>query len=551
MKTISLLFLVCAAFLPLHAQLPTFTWAKAIGGSGTMIGNSVCTDAAGNTYTFGTFNAEADFNPDPSETDMLASFGEDAFAVKLDSDGNFVWAIRIGGNGIDEGNFIMLDENDHLVVTGRFEGIVDFDPGPEVFTLTSQGSSADIFVAKYSTDGDLIWARSLGSEGGDDPGGLAIDPLGAIFIAGDFGDVGTLQPGNTPVTSNGNFICKLSSNGTFQWAINIGSANIQAIALSATNDILITGEFSGTVDFDPGVGIEELYAFVDHIFIAMYTHDGEYAWAYNIGSGDYDSQGTAITTDASGAVFVTGYYSEDMDFDPGAGTFILDGNINGLAFILKLANDGSFAWADRFDAYESRGSDVKADADGNVWILGDTNPEGPWSTFIAVFDSDGEEIVYEEFGTDCFGNSLALGATGEAFITGWFQDYSDFDFESGETGFSPIGSQDLYVMKLGGVPAQPIDEDLEIFNFISANGDEINACLYIQNIEASASTSNNTVKIFNRWGDVVWETKNYNNTDRAFKGKTGSGNELPSGTYYYKIEFAEGKTRTGFLSLLR
>lgn len=534
----------------INAQAPTFTWAKAIGGSGTVIGNSVCTDAAGNSYTIGTFNAEADFNPNPTETNILASFGEDAFVVKLDSDGNFVWAFQIGNDANDEGKSIMLDKNGDLVVTGIFDGTADFDPGPDVFNLTSDGR--DIFIAKFSTDGDLIWAKSLGGESSDDTEAFAIDPFGAIFISGFFSIEGTLNPGNTPVAaSEGNFICKLTSNGTFEWAVNIGNANIRAISLSSTNDILITGEFSGTVDFDPGVDVAELYAFVPSIFIAKYTPDGEYVWAHDIGGGDYDSGGTAIATDASGSVFITGYYGEDMDFDPGAGIFTLSGGNYNLGFILKLTSDGSFAWASRFDAWVSGGTDVEVDADGNVWVLGDTNPEGPWSTFLAILDSEGEEIAYEEFGTDCYGNSLALGVTGEAFITGSFENYSDFDFGPDETGFTPIGSNDLYVVKLGGVPPQPIDEDLEIFNFISANGDETNACLYIQNIEASEGTSNNTVKIFNRWGDVVWETKNYNNTDRAFKGKTDSGNELPSGTYYYKIEFAEGKTRTGFLSLLR
>lgn len=63
---------------------------------------------------------------------------------------------------------------------------------------------------------------------------------------------------------------------------------------------------------------------------------------------------------------------------------------------------------------------------------------------------------------------------------------------------------------------------------------------------------NNHVTIFNRWGDAVFEVSNYNNTDRAFKGLGKNGQKLPSGTYYYKIEFTGGrKMQIGYLSLKR
>jgi gliding motility-associated-like protein len=94
--------------------------------------------------------------------------------------------------------------------------------------------------------------------------------------------------------------------------------------------------------------------------------------------------------------------------------------------------------------------------------------------------------------------------------------------------------------------------DIVIYNAVSPNGDGKNDHFIIQYIDAFEDTRTNRVSIFNRWGDVVFETENYNNTDNFFDGENKNGNKLPSGTYFYKIEFNGGrKTRTGYLSIKR
>lgn len=92
--------------------------------------------------------------------------------------------------------------------------------------------------------------------------------------------------------------------------------------------------------------------------------------------------------------------------------------------------------------------------------------------------------------------------------------------------------------------------DIEVFNALSPNGDGKNDSFYIQYISILPETKNNKVQIYNRWGDVVWETENYDNTERVFTGLTTNGKELPSGTYYYKL-ITTGSTKTGFISLKR
>jgi gliding motility-associated-like protein len=92
--------------------------------------------------------------------------------------------------------------------------------------------------------------------------------------------------------------------------------------------------------------------------------------------------------------------------------------------------------------------------------------------------------------------------------------------------------------------------DIEIFNGISPNG--ANPKFVILYIDALPETKNNAVSIFDRWENLVWHGTNYDNNTVVFTGNSDSGNALPSGVYFYKIEFASGRSsKTGFISLRR
>ncbi|MBS1557950.1 MAG: VCBS repeat-containing protein [Bacteroidetes bacterium] len=92
--------------------------------------------------------------------------------------------------------------------------------------------------------------------------------------------------------------------------------------------------------------------------------------------------------------------------------------------------------------------------------------------------------------------------------------------------------------------------DVVVFNGVSPNGN--NPTLYLQYIEIIPDTKVNTVQIFDRWENLVWHGSNYDNTNVVFKGVSDNGNDLPTGVYFYKIDFASGKkSKTGFISLKR
>ncbi len=109
--------------------------------------------------------------------------------------------------------------------------------------------------------------------------------------------------------------------------------------------------------------------------------------------------------------------------------------------------------------------------------------------------------------------------------------------------FSECTSQQFEINVIG---------EIEIFNAVSANGDLLNPIFRIENIHLLPETQNNKVTIYNRWGEVVFEINNYDNQSRVFAGLNKNGNELPSGTYFYKLEFTSGRdSETGYLTLKR
>jgi gliding motility-associated-like protein len=96
-------------------------------------------------------------------------------------------------------------------------------------------------------------------------------------------------------------------------------------------------------------------------------------------------------------------------------------------------------------------------------------------------------------------------------------------------------------------------DEVIVYNAISANDDDLNPFLRILNVDRFPDTKENTLKIYNRWGDVVFKAENYDNTTNTFTGLTNDGKKLPSGTYFYILEFNNSgrKKISGYLALRR
>ncbi len=366
-------------FIAKYDSSGNYRWAINIGGSTVDEGYAISLDNAANVYVTGYFTGTADFDPG-TDTVNLTSNGPnyDLFIAKYDSSGNFGWAINMGGTGAELGRSIALDNASNVYVTGHFTDTADFDPGPDTTELTPNGVD-DIFVAKYDSNGNFAWAVGIGGGGYDQAHSLALDNAANVYITGNFEVTVDFDPGpgTANLTSKGSrdiFIAKYNSNGNFNWAKSIGGSSLdfgRSISADGVGNVYITGNFSDTVDFDPGPGIAELSGFID-IFIAKYDSSGNYSWAKSMGGSQAD-YGWSTYVDDSANLYVTGYFKDTVDFDPGPNTANMTpyGGINYDVFIAKYDKNGNYSWARKMGGNNSDyGNAIALDGAGNVYIGG-------------------------------------------------------------------------------------------------------------------------------------------------------------------------------------
>ncbi len=237
-------------------------WVKEVVGA---VGYGVATDNADNIFVGGQFSNTADFNPGAGIENLTSAAWEDAFILKLDGSGIFQWVKQISGTDLDQIQSIAVDQiSGSIYVTGIFKLSTDFDPDAvNIASLTSAGLN-DVFIARYDMLGNYLWATRSGSTGQDESWKVSIDPTG-VYVSGYFSGTVDFDPDNvntanlTSAGSDDIFVQKLALNGNYLWAINMGgntSDKSYASALNpANNQLYVTGFFTGTADFDPGVGI--------------------------------------------------------------------------------------------------------------------------------------------------------------------------------------------------------------------------------------------------------------------------------------------------------
>jgi hypothetical protein len=361
----------------------TFEWARRIGGTGASeAATGIALDSSGNVYTTGGFTGTVDFDPGSGVADLSAESSNDVFVSKLDSNGNYVWARRLGGSSHDFSADIAVDSAGSVVTTGYFIGTSDFNPGAGVNNLTSAGNNADLFVSKLDSNGDYVWAHRIGGTSFDEALGVAVDSAGNVFTTGLYQGTVDFNPGaevnNLPgeAFSESTFILKLDSNGDYVWARRTGGTGSgfstpQDIAMDSTGNVLTTGYFSGTIDFNPGAGVNNLTtAGKRDIFVSKLDNGGNYVWARKMG-GSLDDEAEGITVDLAGNVFTTGHFRSISDFDPGASVFNLTSAGKTDTFVSKLDSNGNFTWARRIGGTEAdQGNAISVDTSGNIPIVG-------------------------------------------------------------------------------------------------------------------------------------------------------------------------------------
>jgi Calx-beta domain len=267
-------------FVAKHDTNGNLVWLKNLGESrdGGGGGNDLAMDAAGNICVTGSFVGRVDFDPGPN-TYMLSvpnptTSYSDGFVLKLDANGNFVWAGRMGGDNNDSGNGIAVDDMGQVYVVGDFYS-TNFALSPAQPNLVSAGSS-DVFVVKFGANSDLLWAESMGGPAAELGRSIGVDGSGDVYVTGSFGDTVDFDPGAasfnlTSVGITDVVVSRLDRVGNFVWAGQLAGPGMMwtnDLGLDGAGNVYLAGTFTGSTDFDPGPGEYLLNSKLDSTGIA-------------------------------------------------------------------------------------------------------------------------------------------------------------------------------------------------------------------------------------------------------------------------------------------
>ncbi|MDI1355396.1 MAG: T9SS type A sorting domain-containing protein [bacterium] len=366
----------------------------------------------------------------------------------------------LGQSGaVSKGTAIKEDYQGNVLSYGWFLNTVDFDPGPGTYTLNSLGDAP--YITKFDASGNLIWARHFRnyftslSGSNTRPTKFDVDNIGNVYCTGIISDILDFDPGPGTYTmgpgARDAFICKLDPNGNFLWARQIADSGHGGadLIVDGNGDILIIGSFSSANnDFDPGPSTYSLSPFGGRDgYVCKLSSAGNFMWAKQLG-GSGDDNPTSIALDAGGRLIVCGKFTAGADFDPGPGTYTMNG-ANGSAFVCTLSNAGSFvnAWQVGNSAstpvqiriagngnnvlFVSFNTSVDADPGPGLLIF---NPTGLGSNyFVGEYNSNGSLLwarhVAPGFAVAVF--ALKLDNTGGIYLGGSYNGTMDFDFGPG------------------------------------------------------------------------------------------------------------------------
>jgi hypothetical protein len=487
MKTtvIIAVFFSCVCVSVLNAQpSASLEWVAHMGGASFDYSYSVAVDSDGNVIATGDFRGTADFDPGTGVFEMTSYGIRDIFVVKLNAAGQLLWAKQFGGTDNDYSKSVTTDASGNIYFTGNFKGTADFDPGAGQTLITSPNGADNAFICKLDANGALSYVKHIvpdpGFPGIPSSGGksVKIDNAGNVIVCGTYGGGNDFDPGAgefilTSTWQEMIFLLKLTNDGQFIWAKRMGGRDVgsdQSLAIDATNNILLTGIFDETPDFDPGSGTFFMTSDGwDDIFVTKMSSSGDFLWAKQFGGTSWLS-GMAVSIDQAGYVYCTGMFQFDVDFDPGPGIYNMSTTGNTQIYLVKLNTNGNFCWAKQFGmgnfSNQQGGYAITNDADCNIYLAGlfywtidfDPGPDTTFLTsnggqdiFIAKYDSSGSYLWAKSAGSTGESDhvlSVQSDASGNVYLTGHFQLTVDFNPGYQVNNVTSFGQTDAYVLKL-------------------------------------------------------------------------------------------------------
>ena len=317
-------FLALVPWAITRAATPPHFWSQRFGDSSDQQhGYAVATDAFGNVFVAGGLAGTIDFGGGPLSS--TGPFDIDVFLVKFSPTGVHLWSKRFGEDAQPQiVNSLAIDGFGYVVITGTFRGSVNFGGG----ILTSAGGpfALDVFVARFDGSGNHSWSKQFGDGSDQVANDVTTDSSGNVLITGVFDGSVDFGGGTLPTAGQSDiFLAKISSGGFHLWSKRFGDTEWQngtAVATDASDNVIVTGSLNGTADFGGG----NLTGSGD-IFLAKFNSAGAHQASQRYGD-SLAQFANAVATDGNGNIVMTGDFQSTVDFGGGDlsafGTYPID-----------------------------------------------------------------------------------------------------------------------------------------------------------------------------------------------------------------------------------
>lgn len=541
--------------LNVAAQTPSWEWVKSAGDSLLDVGYSVATDASGNCYVAGGFSSDTIIFGNTQlynlANNMLGNF-MDMFLVKYDPNGNVLWAKSAGGIQPDVAYSVTVDVNGGVLVVGYFNDLTI------TFGSTTL-SNADIFIVKYDASGNVLWAKSPTGYSGGTATSVSTDAQGNCYVGGKFttptltfGSTTLTNSGNSTTDA---FLAKYDSNGNVLWAVSGGGVDdesIDAVVTDLAGNTYAAGKyFSGAIAFGSTTLNNTSFNFCD-LFLVKYDASGNLLWAKKAG-GLYNDQATSVCLDGAGNCYLAGNFASST-LTIGSSTLTNAGSDD--ALLAKYDSNGNVLWAKAVGGSASDGANsVAVHGSGNVYVTGffSSSPLtfGPSTVTNTGLLSDILLLQFDPLGNPLWAKSakgidrdaaqaVTVDASGNVFVTGYFES-ATCAFSSDTLFNAASGGKDgdFFIGKIGkgveGIFSETADNNTSIFPNPSSgifhfemNGEK--------NLPAE-------IEIYNAFGQLILQTETQNsevNIDLSEKAK---------GIYFYRVSNEAGILGTGKMVL--
>lgn len=502
-------------YQPIQAQTLGWAWADGAGGSEYDSSNGIATDADGNLFIVGSYLSNTITFGNITLTNQGSS---DIFIVKYNADGNVAWANSMGGAYSDYGLGMTTDNDGNVLITGEFSSpTVAFD---DVILTNQSGSNykSDYFLAKYDTDGNVLWAKSSGGNERDYGLDVATDATGNVYVTGMYRS-DEIVFGSTTFHTDENqnfFLAKYDTDGNVLWArTGEGQSddNGEAVTVDSSGNVTMVGStYSPTLTINGNVltnhGMQDM-------FIVSYTPDGTYRWAV-IEGGTTTETAYGITSDSFDNVYVFSHF-ESPSITVANNTYNVQGFRNIL--LVKYATTGDYIWAKSPNGtgWEDA-QDIAIDTDNNLYLIGfynaptfsmddetinNTAINNTQDIYMAKLDNDGNTLWMKTAGgaSDDYGIRIIPAVDGSIYITASFTG-SNVNF--GTTSLTSEGDWDVVTAKLSEVVSS-LENDLS--QTISIYPNPISRSTQLK---TTTNLNNATVTIENIMGKRVVELQHIN-----------------------------------------